>query len=86
MVPKILAKGKPNFINGPVNLPNKAPRNPPGCMILDHCGLLSFISINILLAKAFILVFCLVIRNNSLTAADFNLFSYVFVSLNLAPS
>ena len=52
-----LAKETLTFISGPFNLPNKAPLNPPDRMILDNWALLSFISVNILLAKAFISYF-----------------------------
>ena len=44
-----LAKG-PAFINGSRNVPNKALRNSHDWMILENCALLSFISVNILLA------------------------------------
>ena len=62
----LLAKGTSFFIKRPANLPNKARRNPPDLIILDNCPLLSFISVDILSAKAiFILVFYLVVRRNS---------------------
>ena len=31
-----LANGIATFINGPANLPNKFPKNPPGCIIFDN--------------------------------------------------
>ena len=63
---RFLAKRTATFINGPANLPDKAPRSPPDWMILDNCALLSFILVEILLAKAFlILVFYLFVRKSS---------------------
>ena len=47
-------------------LPNQEPKDPPDWIILDIWALLIFISVNVLLAKAFlILVACLVFTNNS---------------------
>ena len=46
-------------------LPNQAPKDPPDWIILNIWALLSFISVDILLAKEFpILIFGLVARNN----------------------
>ena len=47
-------------------LTNQEPKDPPGWIILGIWALISFIYVEILLAKAFpILVVCLVVRNNS---------------------
>ena len=32
----VLANGIATFINGPANLPNKFPKNPPDCIIFDN--------------------------------------------------
>ena len=54
------------FINGPANLLNNLPKNPPDCLIFFNCALLNFISVAELLLRAFLnLVFCLVVNNNS---------------------
>ena len=46
-------------------LPKQEPKDQPDSIILDISALLSFLSVDILLAKAFlILVVCLVVRNN----------------------
>ena len=46
--------------------PNQEPEDPPDWIILDIWALLRFISVDVLLAKAFrILVVCLVVRNSS---------------------
>ena len=101
----VLAKRTPtNFINGPAYLPNKAPKNSADWIVLDIYVLLSFISVDILLAEAFhLFVSCLRVKNNScgnssswifslvilnvvpaiFFAADFNMFSWLFVSLTL---
>ena len=64
-VKTFLAKKRATFINGLANFLNKAPRNPPYWMILENCGLLSFISVDILSAKTFfVLIFYLVVMNN----------------------
>ena len=56
----------PTFINGPTNLPSKAPRNHSDITILVKWDLLSFISVDILLPKTFLVsIFCLVVINNS---------------------
>ena len=47
-------------------LPKQEPKDPPYWVVLDIWALLGFISIDILLAKTFfILVVCLVVRNDS---------------------
>ena len=62
---RFLAEGTVTFINRPANLPNRTLANAYGWMIWDNRGLLSFVSVDILLGKAFvILVFCLFVRNN----------------------
>ena len=49
-----------------LKLPIILPRNPPGSTISENLALLSFISDDLFLAKVFlILVFCLIVRNNS---------------------
>ena len=49
-----------------LNLFNQKPRNPADCIVLHISAILSFISVDILLAKAFlILVVCFVVRNNT---------------------
>ena len=46
-------------------LPIILPNNPPDLIILDNCALLSFISVDIFLAKTFrTLVFCHVVNNS----------------------
>ena len=60
------AEGPATFINGPPNLLNNDPKNPPDLIILETCALESFKSVDILLFKAFLhFVFCLVVNNNS---------------------
>ena len=48
------AKGTAIFINGPANLLNKDPKNPPDWIILLICALESFMSAVVLLLKAFV--------------------------------
>ena len=60
------AKGIATFINGPANLLNNDPKNPPDWIILEIWALESFKSVDILLLNAFLsFVFCLVVSNNS---------------------
>lgn len=61
-----LGKGTENSINASFpNLFILLWRNLPDCIILDNWALLSFIYVDILLAKAFvILVFCIGVNNN----------------------
>ena len=60
-----LAKGTATFINGPANLLNKDPKNPPDWIILVIWALESFISADVLLLKAFLsFLFCLSVSNN----------------------
>ena len=61
-----LVKGIAIFINGPANLFNNGPENPPDWIILKIWDLESFKSVDILLLKAFLsFAFCLVVNNNS---------------------
>ena len=54
------AKGTASFINGPANLLSKDPKNPPDWIVLEIWALKSFISVDILLLRAFLsFVFCL---------------------------
>ena len=60
------AKGIATFINGPANLLNNDPKNPPDWIILEIWTLESFMSVDILLLNAFrSFVYCLVVSNNS---------------------
>ena len=61
-----LAKGIALFVNAFYpKLPNQEPKDAPGWINLDIWVLVSFVSVEILLGKAFvILVVCLVVRNN----------------------
>ena len=61
-----LGKGTENSINASFpNLFILLWRNLPDCIILDNWALLSFIYVDILLAKAFVvLVFCIGVNNN----------------------
>ena len=51
------AKGIAVFINGPANLVNNDPKNPPDWVILEIGTLESFKSVDILLLKHFLLLF-----------------------------
>ena len=66
------------------NLPNYEQKVPPSWIVLDVWFLLSFISVDVLLAKTFlILVVCLDVRNNlcgNSSSSKFFLFN-----LNIAP-
>ena len=80
-----LANGNATFINGPANLLNNLPKNPPDCIIFFVCVLLNFISVAELLLRAFLnLVFCLVVNNNSCGSSS--LLKFLIPSLNVAPS
>ena len=58
--------GIATFINGPANLLNNLPKNPPDCITFFICALLNFISDAKVLLIAFLsLVFCLLLNNNS---------------------
>ena len=46
-----LAKGKPTFINGQVNLLNKKPKNRTDVSVLENCSLAIFITVKKFLAK-----------------------------------
>ena len=61
-----VAKGIAPFVNAFYpKLPNQEPKDPPDWINLDIWVLVSFVSVEILLGKAFvILVVCLVVRNN----------------------
>ena len=60
------------------------PRNPSDLMILDNWVLLSFISVNILSAKAFLIfVFCPVVNNKSW--GNFSSWKFFLVILNVVP-
>ena len=60
------AKGIATFINGPADLLNNDPGNPPDWIILEICALESFKSVDILLLNAFLcFVLCLVVNGNS---------------------
>ena len=59
------ANGTATFINGPANLLNNDPKNPPDCITLEIRASETFMSVNILLLNAFLsYVFYLVIKNN----------------------
>ena len=62
-----LAKGKAIFVSSFFpKLPKQEPKDPSDWIILDILVLLSYISVDILLPKTFlILTVCLVVRNNS---------------------
>ena len=79
-----LVNGIATFINGPANLPNSLPKNPPDC-IFFICASLNFISVAELLLRAFLnLVFCLVVNNNSCGRSS--LLKFLIPNLNVAPS
>ena len=76
-----LAKGIAVFVSAFfTKLPNQEPKDPPDGIILDISALLGFISVDILLAKTFlVLVVCLVVRNNSCdnsSSSRFFLYNY----------
>ena len=80
-----LANGNATFINGPANLLNNLPKNPPDYIIFFICALLNFISVAELLLRAFLnLVFCLVVNNNSCGVSF--LLKFLMPHLNVVPS
>ena len=80
-----LANGNATFINGPANLLNNLPKNPPDYIIFFICALLNFISVAELLLRAFLnLVFCLVVNNNSCGVSF--LLNFLMPHLNVVPS
>ena len=82
---KFLANGNATFINGPANLLNNLPKNPPDCIIFFISALLNFISVAELLLTAFLnFVFCLVVNNNSCGRSS--LLKFLITNLNVAPS
>ena len=59
-----MRNGTATFANGPANLLNNEPKNPPDWISLEMWALESFISVDILLLKAFLsFVFCLVVSS-----------------------
>ena len=85
-----LAKGTARSYNGflpklPIILPNVLLRNPSDWMVLGNCFLLSFRSVNILLAKIFqIFLFYLIVRNNSW--CNSSSLKFFLVILNVVPA
>ena len=83
-----LAKGMTMFVSAFFpELPNREPKDPPEWIVLDiwaYIDIWSFKSVDILLAKTFLmLVVCLVVRNNSCGRSSS---SKVFLfNLNIAP-
>ena len=65
--PKIFfASGTATFINGPANLLNNDPKNPPDWIMLDIWTLESCISVDMLFSNAFLnFLFRLTVSNNS---------------------
>ena len=84
-----LAKGRASYNNVFLHklfilVSNILPRHPINWIILDNWGLLIFISVEMLLAKLFlILVFCLVVRNN--LCGNYSSWKFFFVILNFVP-
>ena len=80
-----LAKGRARFVS--VSFPklaNQETKDPPDRIILDTSTLLSFVFVNILLAKAFlILVVCLAVKDNSCGNSSYSKF-FLFI-LNIVP-
>ena len=65
-------------------LTNQEPKDPPEWIILDAWALLSFICVNIFLAKGFlILVVCLAARNNS--CGNSSSWTFFLFILNIVP-
>ena len=80
-----LANGNATFINGPANLLNNLPKNPPDCINFFIWDLLNFISVAKLLLLALRnLVFCLVVNNNSCGSSS--LLKFLMLNLIVAPS
>ena len=80
-----LANGIATFINGPTNLLNNLPKNPPDCIIFFICVLLNFTSVAELLLTAFLnLVFFLLVNNNSCGRSS--LLKFLIPNLNVTPS
>ena len=52
----VLVYGTATFISGTAHLSYNAPRNPSDGMIIDNYAILSFITVDILLAKTFIIL------------------------------
>ena len=80
-----VANGITIFVNAFLpKLHSQEPKDPPDWIILDIRAFLSFISIDILLAKGFLIsVVCLLVRNNSCgntSSSNFFLFT-----LNIVP-
>ena len=80
-----LANGIATFINGPANLLNNLPKNPPDCVIVFICALLNFISVpKLLLIALRNLVFCVVGNDNSCGSSS--LLKLLIPNLNVVPS
>ena len=81
-----LAKGIAIFVSAFFpKLPNQKPKDPPYWTIWDIWALLSFISVDILLANTFLnLVVCFVVRNNSFGNSSSSKF-FLF-NLNIVPT
>ena len=79
-----LAKGIAIFVNAFFpKLPNQESKDPLDWIILYIWVWLGFISIDMLLGKAFIFVVCLVVRNNSCGNSSSS--KFFLVNLNVAP-
>ena len=80
-----LATDIATFINGPANLLNNLPKNPPDCINFFICALLNFKSVVILLFIAFlILVIYLLVFNNSCGSSS--LLKFFILVRKVAPS
>ena len=63
-------------------LANQEQKDPPGLIIFDIWSLLSFISVDIFLAKAFLVLGdCLVVRNNS--CGNYSSSKFLLFNLNI---